>query len=144
MLNAGSNCMLLFKTCLICKVRSCKEIPLDLTSLPFSFLVFQFSSLSFCVFPEFIPQAFSIPLSQVIANDRTHRQRQDCFRQDHLHREEQKDSSDLVSSILQVCHIYTSSYILVTLRQTAINLPLFRSLPQRDRPIRSYPAVTRL
>uniref|UniRef100_H3DAN2 Rho GTPase activating protein 6 n=1 Tax=Tetraodon nigroviridis TaxID=99883 RepID=H3DAN2_TETNG len=50
---------------------------------------------------EFIPQAFSIPLSQVIANDRTHRQRQDGYRQDHLHREEQKDSSDLVSSILQ-------------------------------------------
>ncbi|XP_056882463.1 rho GTPase-activating protein 6 isoform X1 [Takifugu flavidus] len=50
---------------------------------------------------EFIPQAFSIPLSQVIANDRTHRQRQDSYRQDHLHREEQKDSSDLVSSILQ-------------------------------------------
>ncbi|XP_041834222.1 rho GTPase-activating protein 6-like isoform X2 [Melanotaenia boesemani] len=50
---------------------------------------------------ECIPQAFSITLSQVIANDRTHRQRQDGYRQDHLQREEHKDSSDLVSSILQ-------------------------------------------
>uniref|UniRef100_A0A7N6BGL2 Rho-GAP domain-containing protein n=1 Tax=Anabas testudineus TaxID=64144 RepID=A0A7N6BGL2_ANATE len=50
---------------------------------------------------ECIPQAFSIPLSQVIANDRTHRQRQDSYRQDHSLREEHKDSSDLVSSILQ-------------------------------------------
>uniref|UniRef100_A0A1A8UBS7 Rho GTPase activating protein 6 n=2 Tax=Nothobranchius TaxID=28779 RepID=A0A1A8UBS7_NOTFU len=50
---------------------------------------------------ESIPQAFSIPLSQVIANDRTHRQRQDGYRQDHSQREEHKDSSDLVSSILQ-------------------------------------------
>ncbi|KAL3999374.1 nuclear factor, interleukin 3 regulated [Sarotherodon galilaeus] len=50
---------------------------------------------------EFIPQAFSIPLSQVIANDRAHRQRQDSFRQDPPQREEHKDSSDLVSSILQ-------------------------------------------
>lgn len=52
--------------------------------------------------PECAPQAFSIPLSQVIANDRTHRQRQDGYRLDHIQREEQKDSSDLVSSILQV------------------------------------------
>ncbi|XP_074520905.1 rho GTPase-activating protein 6-like isoform X2 [Halichoeres trimaculatus] len=50
---------------------------------------------------ECIPQAFSIPLSQVIANDRTHRQRQDSFRQDPPQREEHKDSSDLVSSIIQ-------------------------------------------
>ncbi|XP_035006440.1 rho GTPase-activating protein 6 isoform X4 [Hippoglossus stenolepis] len=50
---------------------------------------------------ECIPQAFSIPLSQVIANDRTHRQRQDGYRQDPPQREEHKDSSDLVSSILQ-------------------------------------------
>ncbi|XP_060923006.1 rho GTPase-activating protein 6-like [Limanda limanda] len=50
---------------------------------------------------ESIPQAFSIPLSQVIANDRTHRQRQDGYRQDPPQREEHKDSSDLVSSILQ-------------------------------------------
>ncbi|XP_063733878.1 rho GTPase-activating protein 6-like isoform X2 [Eleginops maclovinus] len=50
---------------------------------------------------ECLPQAFSIVLSQVIANDRTQRQRQDGYRQDHLHREEHKDSSDLVSSILQ-------------------------------------------
>ncbi|KAM3585055.1 uncharacterized protein V6R79_006227 [Siganus canaliculatus] len=50
---------------------------------------------------ESMPQAFSIPLSQVIANDRTHRQRQDGYRQDHPQREEHKDSSDLVSSILQ-------------------------------------------
>nr|XP_057906519.1 rho GTPase-activating protein 6 isoform X2 [Doryrhamphus excisus] len=50
---------------------------------------------------EGVPQAFSIPLSQVIANDRTHRQRQDSYRQDPPQREEHKDSSDLVSSILQ-------------------------------------------
>ncbi|XP_034466995.1 rho GTPase-activating protein 6-like isoform X1 [Hippoglossus hippoglossus] len=50
---------------------------------------------------ECIPQAFSLPLSQVIANDRTHRQRQDGYRQDPPQREEHKDSSDLVSSILQ-------------------------------------------
>uniref|UniRef100_A0A7N8XWU7 Rho GTPase activating protein 6 n=1 Tax=Mastacembelus armatus TaxID=205130 RepID=A0A7N8XWU7_9TELE len=50
---------------------------------------------------ECVPQAFSIPLSQVIANDRTHRQRQDGYRQDPPQREEHKDSSDLVSSILQ-------------------------------------------
>uniref|UniRef100_A0A668A7C3 Rho GTPase activating protein 6 n=1 Tax=Myripristis murdjan TaxID=586833 RepID=A0A668A7C3_9TELE len=31
---------------------------------------------------ECVPHAFSIPLSQVIANDRTHRQRQDGYRQD--------------------------------------------------------------
>lgn len=55
--------------------------------------------------PECMPQAFSIPLSQVIANDRTHRQRQDGYRQDHPQREEHKDSSDLVSSILQVCQL---------------------------------------
>ncbi|XP_047433045.1 rho GTPase-activating protein 6-like isoform X2 [Mugil cephalus] len=50
---------------------------------------------------ECIPQAFSIPLSQVITNDRAHRQRQDGYRQDPPQREEHKDSSDLVSSILQ-------------------------------------------
>lgn len=50
---------------------------------------------------ECIPQAFSIPLSQVIGNDRTHRQRQDGYRLDPPQREEHKDSSDLVSSILQ-------------------------------------------
>ncbi|XP_077582015.1 rho GTPase-activating protein 6-like isoform X2 [Stigmatopora nigra] len=50
---------------------------------------------------EGVPQAFSIPLSQVIANDRTHRQRQDTCRHDLPQREEHKDSSDLVSSILQ-------------------------------------------
>lgn len=59
--------------------------------------------LSFLFVPECAPQAFSIPLSQVIANDRTHRQRQDGYRLDHIQREEHKDSSDLVSSILQVC-----------------------------------------
>ncbi|XP_067349517.1 rho GTPase-activating protein 6 isoform X2 [Channa argus] len=47
---------------------------------------------------ECVPQAFSIALSQVITNDRAHRQRQDSYRQDH---QEHKDSSDLVSSILQ-------------------------------------------
>uniref|UniRef100_A0A3B5MGM8 Rho GTPase activating protein 6 n=1 Tax=Xiphophorus couchianus TaxID=32473 RepID=A0A3B5MGM8_9TELE len=50
---------------------------------------------------ECVPQAFSIPLSQVIANDRAHRQRQDAYRLDPPQREEHKDSSDLVSSILQ-------------------------------------------
>ncbi|XP_062865479.1 rho GTPase-activating protein 6 isoform X2 [Trichomycterus rosablanca] len=44
---------------------------------------------------ENTPQAFGIPLSQVIANDRTLRQRQEG------QREEQRDTSDLVSSILQ-------------------------------------------
>ncbi|KAM4537710.1 rho GTPase-activating protein 6-like isoform 1-T1 [Fundulus diaphanus] len=50
---------------------------------------------------ECVPQAFSIPLSQVIANDRAHRQRQDAYRLDPPQREEHKDSTDLVSSILQ-------------------------------------------
>ncbi|XP_042179914.1 rho GTPase-activating protein 6 isoform X3 [Oncorhynchus tshawytscha] len=50
---------------------------------------------------ECIPQAFGMALSQVIANDRTQRQRQDSLRQDPPHREEHKDPSDLVSSILQ-------------------------------------------
>ncbi|XP_055020915.1 rho GTPase-activating protein 6-like isoform X1 [Boleophthalmus pectinirostris] len=50
---------------------------------------------------ECIPQAFSIPLSQVIANDRAHRQRQDGYRPNPPPREEHKDSSDLVSSIIQ-------------------------------------------
>lgn len=70
----------------------------------FSFLFFPLSSsnIFWLFFTEFIPQAFSIPLSQVIANDRAHRQRQDSFRQDPPQREEHKDSSDLVSSILQV------------------------------------------
>lgn len=67
---------------------------------PTSFLLTSFFSICFPL--EFIPQAFSIPLSQVITNDRTHRQRQDGYRQDHPQREEHKDSSDLVSSILQV------------------------------------------
>ncbi|XP_015219445.2 rho GTPase-activating protein 6 isoform X2 [Lepisosteus oculatus] len=44
---------------------------------------------------EFVPQAFGMPLSQVIANDRTHKQRQDSQREEH------RDSPDLVSSILQ-------------------------------------------
>ncbi|TSK17844.1 Rho GTPase-activating protein 6 [Bagarius yarrelli] len=44
---------------------------------------------------ENAPQAFGISLSQVITNDRTQRQRQEG------QREEQKDPSDLVSSILQ-------------------------------------------
>ncbi|KAK6325265.1 hypothetical protein J4Q44_G00046070 [Coregonus suidteri] len=50
---------------------------------------------------ECIPQAFGMALSQVIANDRIHRQRQDSLRQDPPPREEHKDPSDLVSSILQ-------------------------------------------
>ncbi|XP_060754714.1 rho GTPase-activating protein 6 isoform X1 [Neoarius graeffei] len=44
---------------------------------------------------ENAPQAFGISLSQVITNDRTQRQRQEG------QREEQRDTSDLVSSILQ-------------------------------------------
>lgn len=83
------------------------------SSFLLSLLVFNVSPHTLHVFPELIPQAFSIPISQVIANDRTHRQRQDNYRQDHVHREEQKDSSDLVSSILQVCHIYATSYIML-------------------------------
>ncbi|CAO2623999.1 Rho GTPase-activating protein 6 [Lemmus lemmus] len=43
---------------------------------------------------EFIPQAFGMPLSQVIANDRAYKLKQD------LQREEQKDASDFVSSLL--------------------------------------------
>ncbi|NP_001106502.2 rho GTPase-activating protein 6 [Xenopus tropicalis] len=43
---------------------------------------------------EFLPQAFGMPLSQVIANDRAHKLRQDS------QREEQKDAVDFVASIL--------------------------------------------
>ncbi|KAM9320535.1 rho GTPase-activating protein 6 [Gastrophryne carolinensis] len=43
---------------------------------------------------EFLPQAFGMPLSQVIANDRAHKLKQDT------HKEEQKDVSDFVTSIL--------------------------------------------
>ncbi|XP_072440587.1 rho GTPase-activating protein 6 isoform X2 [Chiloscyllium punctatum] len=43
---------------------------------------------------EFAPHAFAMPLSQVIVNDRAHKQKQDALK------EEQKDSSDLVASIL--------------------------------------------
>ncbi|XP_041934091.1 rho GTPase-activating protein 6-like isoform X1 [Alosa sapidissima] len=50
---------------------------------------------------ECVPQAFAIPLSQVITNDRAQRQRQDGLRQDAAPREDQRDTSDLVSSILQ-------------------------------------------
>ncbi|KAJ3584472.1 hypothetical protein NHX12_014967 [Muraenolepis orangiensis] len=52
-------------------------------------------------FGECIPQAFSVALSQVIGNDRTLRQRQDGYRHDLPARDDHKDSSDLVSSILQ-------------------------------------------
>nr|XP_014345281.1 PREDICTED: rho GTPase-activating protein 6 [Latimeria chalumnae] len=44
---------------------------------------------------EFVPQAFGVPLSQVIANDRAYKQRQDSQKED------QKDASDFVASILQ-------------------------------------------
>ncbi|CAL8288905.1 unnamed protein product [Lota lota] len=50
---------------------------------------------------ECVPQAFSIALSQVIGNDRALRQRQDVYRQDPPPRDDHKDPSDLVSSILQ-------------------------------------------
>uniref|UniRef100_A0A8C5LW46 Rho GTPase activating protein 6 n=1 Tax=Leptobrachium leishanense TaxID=445787 RepID=A0A8C5LW46_9ANUR len=43
---------------------------------------------------EFLPQAFGMPLSQVIANDRVHKLKQDS------HKEEQKEVSDFVASIL--------------------------------------------
>lgn len=43
---------------------------------------------------EFIPQAFGMPLSQVIANDRAYKLKQD------LQRDEQKDTSDFVASLL--------------------------------------------
>uniref|UniRef100_A0A670YGA2 Rho GTPase activating protein 6 n=1 Tax=Pseudonaja textilis TaxID=8673 RepID=A0A670YGA2_PSETE len=43
---------------------------------------------------EFIPQAFGMPLSQVIANDRAYKLKQD------IHREEQRDVSELVTSLL--------------------------------------------
>ncbi|XP_021104774.1 rho GTPase-activating protein 6 isoform X2 [Heterocephalus glaber] len=43
---------------------------------------------------EFIPQAFGMPLSQVIANDRAYKLKQD------LQREEQEDSSDFVASLM--------------------------------------------
>ncbi|XP_067848749.1 rho GTPase-activating protein 6 isoform X2 [Heptranchias perlo] len=43
---------------------------------------------------EFAPHAFAMPLSQVIVNDRAHKQKQDALK------EEQKDISDLVTSIL--------------------------------------------
>lgn len=44
--------------------------------------------------PEFVPQAFGMPLSQVIANDRAYKLKQD------LQRDEQKDASDFVASLL--------------------------------------------
>ncbi|KAG7258637.1 hypothetical protein CRUP_021979 [Coryphaenoides rupestris] len=50
---------------------------------------------------ECMPQAFSVGLAQVIGNDRTLRQRQDGYRQDPPSRDDHKDPSDLVSSILQ-------------------------------------------
>ncbi|XP_008523214.1 rho GTPase-activating protein 6 isoform X3 [Equus przewalskii] len=43
---------------------------------------------------EFIPQAFGMPLSQVIANDRAYKLKQDS------QRDEQKDTSDFVASLL--------------------------------------------
>ncbi|KAM6446891.1 rho GTPase-activating protein 6 isoform 1-T1 [Liasis olivaceus] len=43
---------------------------------------------------EFIPQAFGMPLSQVIANDRAYKLKQD------IHREEQRDVSEFVTSLL--------------------------------------------
>ncbi|XP_067896470.1 rho GTPase-activating protein 6 isoform X2 [Heterodontus francisci] len=43
---------------------------------------------------EFAPHAFAMPLSQVIVNDRAHKQKQDALK------EEQKDNLDLVASIL--------------------------------------------
>ncbi|XP_042696085.1 rho GTPase-activating protein 6 isoform X1 [Chrysemys picta bellii] len=43
---------------------------------------------------EFVPQAFGMPLSQVIANDRAYKLKQDS------QREEQKDVSDFVASLL--------------------------------------------
>lgn len=45
---------------------------------------------------ESTPQAFGILLSQVISNDRAHKQRQEPQREEH------RDPSDLVSSLLQL------------------------------------------
>lgn len=44
--------------------------------------------------PEFTPQAFGMPLSQVIANDRAYKLKQDS------QRDEQKDASDFVAALL--------------------------------------------
>uniref|UniRef100_A0A8D0FJ82 Rho GTPase activating protein 6 n=1 Tax=Strix occidentalis caurina TaxID=311401 RepID=A0A8D0FJ82_STROC len=49
---------------------------------------------SVVVVAEFIPQAFGMPLSQVIANDRAYKLKQDS------QREEQKDVSDFVAFLL--------------------------------------------
>ncbi|KAL0985567.1 hypothetical protein UPYG_G00158690 [Umbra pygmaea] len=49
---------------------------------------------------ECAPQAFGIPLSQVIANDRTHKQRLES--QIQARRDEHRDPADLVSSILHL------------------------------------------
>ena len=48
--------------------------------------------------PEFIPQAFGMPLSQVIANDRAYKLKQDSQRDEH------KDASDFVASLLPFGH----------------------------------------
>jgi len=53
-----------------------------------------FSKYNFFVVAEFVPQAFGMPLSQVIANDRAYKLKQDS------QREEQKDVSDFVAFLL--------------------------------------------
>ncbi|XP_064165904.1 rho GTPase-activating protein 6-like isoform X2 [Anguilla rostrata] len=54
---------------------------------------------------EFVPQAFGLPLWQVIANDRSHKQRGEAQRGEaqrgEAQRGEHRDPTDLVSSILQ-------------------------------------------
>lgn len=55
--------------------------------------IFIFFLLSFFIL-EFLPQAFGMTLSQVIANDRAHKLKQDS------HKDEQKEVSDFVTSIL--------------------------------------------
>ncbi|KAB1253016.1 Rho GTPase-activating protein 6, partial [Camelus dromedarius] len=70
----------------------CPQICSMTVSLPWSGLSLK---VDVCfLIPEFIPQAFGMPLSQVIANDRAYKLKQD------LQRDEQKDASDFVASLL--------------------------------------------
>ena len=57
-------------------------------------LLFLWKWMFVLLIPEFIPQAFGMPLSQVIANDRAYKLKQDSQRDEH------KDASDFVASLL--------------------------------------------
>lgn len=61
---------------------------------------FQSSCLTLPLRTETVPQAFGIPLSQVISNDRTHKQRHDPPREEH------SDPTELMLSFLHL----TSSF----------------------------------